>query len=187
LTKLVEVLATNQPQPQQYSDPYQRGGRQVVDDNQIDPAKFLLNPGEYLQKRDEKLAEVIVRQVVDLVGNVTAVNDFKTQNPDLIKHEKIVQAFMRDQNPNLPITERLKGAGQAARDYLKTLKVDLNAGNSTKAPAGSSYVEAPSSRGLQPGVTQIGADDEDGEKELASYIQERNKDMAAHFGAVEKK
>jgi hypothetical protein len=40
---------------------------------------------------------------------------------------------------------------------------------------------------LQPGVTQIGADDDDGEKELASYIQERNKDMAAHFGAPEKK
>ena len=182
LTKLVEAVITNPIGVNGQSDPYQRTGQQVVSDD-IDPAKFLMNPGEYLQKRDEKLATRIVSQVVDLVGNMNAVNDFKSNNPDLVKHEKIVQAFLRDQDPRLPTNEKLAAAGNAAREYLKSLKVDLNAGNPNRAPKGEGYVEAPTPGTFQPGVTQIVSNDTEGEKELLNYIQERNKDMADHFGA----
>jgi len=168
-------------------DPYRREGRQQVDDDEtVDPAKFLLNPGDFLQKRDERLATKIITSVVDLVGNMNAVNQFKTDNPDLVKHEKVVQAFMNDQPRNKSTAERLKGAGEAAREYLKSLKVDLNAGNPTRAPQGQEYVEAPAG-GFRPGMTIPKEDDAEGEKDLLNYISERNADMASHFGSPPQK
>ena len=187
LTKLMEAAMTTPVGRNDNPDPYQRGGQQIDDPDHIDPAKFLLNPGEFLQKRDERLATQIVGKVVDLVGNMNAVNEFKAQNPDLVKHEKIVQAFNRDQDPRLPMRERLENAGKAAREYLKSLKVDLNAGNSTRAPNGGNFVEPPTGHGLQPGAPQQPVNDDDGDKELADYISERNRDMAEHFGAPQKK
>jgi hypothetical protein len=186
LTKLVEATLT-QPIGREgvRSDPYQREGRQIVDD-EVDPAKFIMNPGEFLRKRDEKLATTIVNQVVDLLGNVTAVNDFKSSNPHLVKHERVVQAFMKDQDPRLPIRDRLNAAGKAAEAYLTSLKVDLNAGNPNPSPQGGDYVEAPS--GGTPPRKPIPADDDaEGEKALTDYINERNRTMADHFGVVEPK
>ena len=187
LTKLMEAAMTTPIGSNNNQDPYQRSGRQIEDPDAIDPAKFLLNPGEFLAKRDDKLAGRIVSQVVDLVGNMTAVNDFKAQNSDLSKHEKIVQAFMRDQDQRLPVRDRLEAAGKAAREYLKSLKVDLNADNPNRAPKGGDFVESPTSHGLQSGVTQIQNNDASDEKELVDYISERNRDMAEHFGAPQKK
>lgn len=183
LTKIIEAVVTN-PGPQY--DPYQRGGKQIIDDDHVDPAQFLLDPSKFLQKRDEQLSNRIVSQVVDLVGNMTAVNDFKSQNPDLIKHEKIVQAFMRDQDQRLPVSDRLANAGQAARDYLKSLKVDLNASNPNSHPKGGGYVEAPTSGSFIPGVTQAKGDADDGEQSLVDYVRERSQNMADHFGVAKK-
>ena len=182
LTKIVEALVTNPIGERGREDPYQRMGRQV-DDSEVDPTKFLLNPGKFLQERDDKLARNIVGQVVDLVGNMNAVNQFKADNPDLIKHEKIVQAYMRDQDSSKPISERLKGAGTAARDYLKSLKVDLNAGNDNRAPRGKDYVEPPAGGGRQIPIPSAD-DDAEGEKALLKSLADRNKDMADHFGVA---
>ena len=93
---------------------------------------------------------------------------------------------MNDTDKRKPTSERLSEAGKAARDYLKSLKVDLNASNPTRAPSGDSYVEGPSGN-RTPVLTPNPKQDEDDEAELVSYINERNKDMASHFGSVEKK
>ena len=164
-------------------DGYRRQDQQI-DDDSIDPAKFLLNPGEFLAKRDEKLASKIVGAVVDLVGNMNAVNQFKADNPDLLKHEKIVQAFMHEQPKNLSSKDKLEAAGKAAREYLKSLKVDLNAGNPNPAPKGQDYVEGPSGGTIRQPLTEDL--DPDGEAGLVSYIQERQAEMASHFAPPKK-
>ena len=188
LTKVMEAaLSAPTPigSPGDNRDPYGRDQRKVADDD-IDPAKFLINPGEVLRARDEKLAKTIISSVVDLVGNMNAVNQFKADNQDLAKHERIVQAFMNDTDKRLSTAERLSAAGKAAREYLKGLKVDLNAGNPTRAPTGDDYVENPS-LGRTPSPAALKAQEDEGEAELVSYINERNKDMASHFRAPDAK
>ena len=165
-------------------DPYGRGRQ--TDEDDIDPAKFLTNPREVLDRRDAKLAKTIVTTVVDLMGNMNAVNQFKVDNPDLVKHEKLVKAFMNDTDRTKTTAERLTDAGKAARDYLKSLKVDLNAGKRTPAPGSDEYVEPPTQGGPRLPVPTK-EEDAEGEASLVEYINDRNKAMAEHFGAVENK
>lgn len=188
VSKLVKVLesalASPGPAPigsRGSNDGYSRGGPSSDDD--IDPVEFLKNPSAALAKRDRKLATEISGQVVDLVGNMMAVSNFKAQNPDLTKHEKLVQAFVRDEDLRLPTAERLQNAGARTREYLKTLKVDLNADLPNRAPAGEHYSEGPT--GFAPNRPSA-AVVEEGEAELVNYINERNRNMAEHFGKVEK-
>jgi hypothetical protein len=111
---------------------------------------------------------------------MNAVNQFKSDNPDLTKHEKIVQAFVGEQPSNLSTANRLKRAGDAAREYLKGLKVDLKAGDPNPAPKGGDYVESPTQR-LTPALP-LPKEDEEGEAQLLEYIAEKGKETAAHFG-----
>lgn len=188
VSKLVKVLesALASPGPTPIGshgsdDGYNRGG--TVNEDDIDPVEFLKHPNAVLMKREVKLAERISGQVVDLVGNMMAVSNFKSQNPDLTKHEKLVQAFVRDEDPRLPTAERLQNAGARTREYLKTLKVDLNADLPNRAPAGEHYNEGPT--GFAPNRPSAPVAEE-GEAELVNYINERNRNMAEHFGKVEK-
>lgn len=185
LTRLMEQALTA-PAPigsrGRDDDGYRRG---PAEDDDIDPAKFLVNPREFLDKRDAKLAKTIVTHVVDLVGNMNAVNQFKADNPDLAKHEKVVQAFMADTDKSKPTSERLSDAGKAAREYLKSLKVDLNADRRNRAPNGDEYVEGPANTGpvRQPVTQDLDADGEEG---LVKYIQDRNAELSSHFSAPKK-
>lgn len=160
-------------------------GRGPANDD-IDPAKFLTNPGAIFKERDEKLASKIISSVVDLVGNMNAVNQFKSDNPDLIKHERIVQAFMAETDNSESTANRLKKAGEKAREYLKSLKVDLNASNSNTAPKGSDYVEGPSDGGFRI-LQTTEAEDKEGEQALLESLRQKSLDMAAHFGSEVKK
>ncbi len=187
LTKVMEAALTAPTpigQTREVVDPY--GRDKQPNDDDIDPAKFLINPSEVLKKRDDRLATRIISSVVDLVGNMNAVNQFKADNPDLMKHERIVQAFMNDTDKRLSTADRLKEAGKAARDYLKSLKVDMNAGNPTPSPSGEGYVEGPSNTPIRGSVASP-KEDAEGEADLMEYINERHRNMASHFEAPEKK
>lgn len=196
LTRLVEVLADNRQQQAPYQGvPVGRGGYR--DDgygrgpapDEIDPKEFILNPGQVLKQREDNLRREMTQQVAsvvqDVVGNMMAVNDFKTRHPELIPHEPLVQSFMSRTNPRDPLSKRLEDAGKQTADYLARsgLGRNPNAG-ANNAPNGANYIEAPARGQGQQQVPNSGnpqgpASDE---AELAQYITERNNDFAAKFG-----
>ncbi len=159
------------------SDPYGRGD--------IDTADFLVNPKKYLDERDEKLEKRLVKVVGDSVSGAMAVGDFKAQNPDLAKHERVMRTFMGETDSRKSIPDRLKDAADMARKYLATIKADgKDAGG--PAPKGDGYVEGPrggdpAKRAPDPVTAEEGT-----EKDLVDYIKERQLDIASHFGPVEK-
>ena len=159
------------------SDPYGRGT--------VDTADFLVNPQKYLDERDAKLEKRLVKVVGDSVSGAMAVGDFKAQNPDLAKHERVMRTFMGETDPRKSIPDRLKDAAKMAREYLAKVKAEgQNAGG--PAPKGDGYVEGPREgdtgrRAPDPVVAVEGT-----EEDLVDYIKERQLDIASHFGPVEK-
>ena len=116
LTRVIEAALTTDPGPPpldnrsgRASDPY---GRSPNPDDPINPAEFISDPGSYLRQRDERLLQGVVRIVGNAMAGKEAVDEFKRANPDLIKHEKLVKAFMRDLDPRQSISDRLEEAGK---------------------------------------------------------------------------
>jgi hypothetical protein len=111
-----------------------------------------------------------------------AVGDFKRQNPDLVKHERIVNAFMAETDQSKPWAERLDDAAKETRRYLAS----LTSGQGSPPPGGAHYVEPPSGGSVPmtpvaPGATPPGTQNAE-ETELMEYIKERQEDWAAKFG-----
>ena len=160
------------------SDPYGRGG-------DIDTTEYLVNPQKVLDEREAKFEKRIVKVVGDTVNGAMAVSDFKAQNPDLAKHERVMRTFMGETDPRKSIPDRLKDAAKMSRVWLAKVKAE-GQDPGGKAPTGDGYVEGP--RGGDP--TRRAADpvtaEEGTEEELAGYIKERQMDIASHFGPVEK-
>lgn len=167
------------------SDPYGRNAPQGEDD--IDPKEFILNPGQILKQREEKLLNLVGRVVTNAVSQAQIVNDFKAQNPDLMKHERLVQAFMAQQDPRLDLATRLAESAKSARAYLAQLKAEFT-GQPARVPSGSDYVEPARGEGSGnppiPGAAPatLGTD----EKELMDYINERHALYSSHFGSPTK-
>ncbi len=159
------------------SDPYGRGG--------VDTADFLVNPGKYLDERDAKMEKRMVKVVGDSVTGAMAVSDFKAQNPDLAKHERVMRTFMGETDPRKSIPDRLKDAAEMARKYLATVKAEGQPAGGG-APKGDGYVEGPrgGDGGRRPADPVVA--DEDSEENLVDYIKGRQLDIASHFGPVEK-
>lgn len=155
----------------------------------VNAADFLVNPNKYLDEREQRLEAKITKIVGNAVNGAMAVGDFKSANPDLVIHEKIVRTFMADLDPKRPLSERLAEAGKQTREFLARVKAGDGQGGTP--PKGNQYVETP--RGDNPpGAPPAGSDNqpqtkEDEEKELADYIRDRQKRTASHFGAVEQK
>src|SRR3990167_1165484 len=85
LTKVIEAALTADPG----APPEDRGqrsggdyGRGAADDNKINPADFLSNPGAELDRRDERLLKGVVRIVTDAMAGREAVDEFKRSNKD---------------------------------------------------------------------------------------------------------
>ncbi|KKM14347.1 hypothetical protein LCGC14_1707070 [marine sediment metagenome] len=158
-------------------DPY---GRDAVD-----TADFLVNPQKYLDERDAKLEKRLVKVVGDSVSGAMAVGDFKAQNPDLAKHERIMRTFMGETDSRKSIPDRLKDAAGMAREWLATIKTDgQNAGG--PAPRGDGYVEGPREGDPLRRAPAATVAEEGTEEDLVDYIKERQMDIASHFGPVEK-
>ena len=161
------------------SDPY---GRQSHPDD-IDPKEFILNPGEFLRKRDEQILLRVGNVVSAAMANAQVVNEFKAQNPKLAKHEKLVQLMLRDENPRDPLPTRLANAGKRAEAYLAQMKAELT-GQSAALPNGSEYVERPAGEPFRPGMQPpVGNNQTTAEEqELIEYINERQAGYSSHFG-----
>ena len=205
LTQLFEKAMT--PQDQGGSGiPVGRGGPANYDDrgvdaygrrlqpgeDEIDPKEFILNPGQVLKMRDEKLLNLVGRVVTDAISQSQVVNDFKSQNSDLAKHERLVKAFMDQQDQRLPLATRLANAAQSTRGYLAQMKAEFT-GQPARVPAGSEYVEPARGQGQysDPNAPNLGGNQNqpyssNDEKELVDYINERQALYASHFGGPPK-
>ncbi|HEY7416109.1 MAG TPA: hypothetical protein VH593_13025 [Ktedonobacteraceae bacterium] len=167
-----------------YGDQYGRGQPQPDD---VDPTKFLVNPGEVLRERDARLLQRVAGVVENVVGNAMVVAEFKRQNPDLAPHERIVSAFMRETDQTKPYADRLSDAAKMTKEYLVALRA-AGGGNQNPSPTGGNYVESPRGAGpggappIVPGGGSVPHQVDPDEQELIDYINERNTDISARFG-----
>lgn len=167
-------------------DAYGRGQPQY-DPDAIDPTQFIVNPGQVLAQREAKMLQRVAGVVENVVSNAMIVTEFKRANPDLVPHERVVRAFMNETDQTKNYGDRLSDAARMAREYLTNVRA-AGGGNANPAPSGGNFVEGPRGGGgpagspaTIPGQQAPGYVDEE-EKELAEYISERNKDIAARFG-----
>lgn len=204
LTRVVE-LAVGGGQPPPPVDPrggyapvgtggrssYDQYGRGQPSPDDVDPTKFLVNPGEVLREREARLMRNMASVVENVVGNAMVVAEFKRQNPDLAPHERIVSAFMRETDSTKDYASRLADAAKMTKEYLVTLRA-ANGGNMNPPPTGGNYVESPrggGTGGIPPIVPGGGGPPQqisEDEQELMDYIAERNQDISARFGVKTK-
>lgn len=196
LTKLIETAMTPPAgdDPAYRAAPVGRGGPAHVDpygrgqqEDEIDPKDFIMNPGAVLKQREERLLNLVGRVVSSAVSQAQIVNDFKAQNPDLLKHERLVQGFMSQLDQRLPLAERLAEAAKSTRAYLAQMKAEFT-GQPARVPSGSEYVEPARGGEGQGGQPPIGTAPvvDEGEKDLVDYINERNQLYSSHFGSPSK-
>lgn len=189
ITRLLEAaVAPQEPVPtvgaQQYGqpiNPYQDPYGRVSPQPQNAAVDFLMNPHAHLEQRDAALMQKVANVVSNTVTNAMAVADFKLRNPDLVKHEPIVKAFMQQTDQRKTIAERLEDAAKATRSYIaQNFQAPTN-----PAPSGDHYVEPP--RGpvtsLPPGAPPPapGNTTED-EQALVDFLNERNASKAQNMG-----
>lgn len=187
LTRLLEVaVAPQDPVPtvgsasygQPGLDPYGRGTPPQPNNYTVD---FLTDPARHLQARDDALLQRVTGVVTTTVQNAMAVADFKSKNPDLIKHEPLVRTFMGQTDPRKSITERLEEAGKAARAYIaQNFQAPAN-----PAPGGGNYVEPPRGPvvsfppGSPPPTAPSTTEDE---QAVVDYLNSRNALKAEQMG-----
>ena len=168
------------------SQNYGAYGRGQPQPDDVDPQRFLLNPGEVLRERETRMMRSMASVVENVVGNAMIVADFKRQNPDLAPHERIVSAFMRETDQTKDYASRLADAARMTKEYLVSVRA-ASGGNQNPPPSGGNFVETP--RGGGPGYNptpvpgggppqQVSEE----EQELMDYINERNADISARFG-----
>lgn len=154
-----------QPQQQEFTDVYKSQAEQEA------LKRFYGNPMQYIKDSQAAAVRDAVGYTQNLLAHQSLVDNFKRDNPDLAKHEKVVAMFVQGEPQALPPQERLQRAAKKARDYL----LDI----AGKAPQGSesfnpdTYVESPSSR--QHAQPKKQEDKEQSPDEvLAEYTKERS-------------
>src|SRR3990167_841486 len=154
-------------------DPYSRDIHS--DDFKIDPAQFLANPGKLIKQMEDRAYGRAMKASADLVANAMVVQEFRSQNRDLIPHETVVASYMQKTDPRKPLNERLESAAKETRAYLGKLKAEWT--GDARTPSYTEYVESPG--GERP-ARQV----DEGEKEesLADYVKDRHIARSAHFG-----
>ena len=167
--------------PSGYVDPYGRNPAAPVPGGNNAAVEFLMNPQAHLEAREQALLQKVGGAITSAVTNAMAVNDFKSRNPDLIKHEPLFRSFMNQTDPRKPVAERLEDAGKAVRQYIaQNFQAPAN-----PPPAGNNYVEAP--RGGQPpfipgSPAPSAPTGTEGEQELVDYLNSRNAIKAQNMG-----
>lgn len=144
LTEAVAALANNRGQAttqDQYWDPNQNGSGGGAGGGGVDANAFWANPQGVLDQRDANITRKVVGVLADTLGSYFDTQDWKTGNPDLAKHERIVMSFLNETDKAKPMKDRLAVAAQKTRDYLK----DLGIGNTTPGspPANNQVIESP--------------------------------------------
>lgn len=156
------------------------------DPDYIDPAAFITDPNAHLKQRDEKMMQRVSGVVGQIVNNAMVVNEWKSQNRDMVPHERIVKVYMDESaNSGKPLAQRLDEAGQRTREYLAKIKGGNGSG---AAPTGNDYVESPSSR--QPAQNSnfapnpFASNQTEDDANLTEWMKERSEQFQQNFGMV---
>ena len=170
------TVAVGQAGSDNDSDPYGR-----YEEFKIDPAQFLANPGKVIKQVEDRAYGRAMRASADLIANAMVVQEFKSQNRDLIPHEPLVASFMGKTDPKKLLGERLEDAGTKTRAYLGKLKAEWT--GDSRTPSSSEYVEGPGGERTPAPKGDEGEPDET----LASYVKNRHVEKSRHFGLVAEK
>ena len=166
--------------PAGYVDPYGRNPQAPVPGGNNPAVDFLMNPQAHLEAREQAMMQKVGNIVASTVTNAMAVADFKSRNPDMVKHEALVRTFMAQTDARKPVSERLEEAAKATRAYIaQNFQAPAN-----PPPAGNNYVEPV--RGGQlpftPGAPAPSAPTNTEEQELVDYLNSRNAVRAQNMG-----
>jgi hypothetical protein len=182
LSKQLEQLASN-PQIPGASYGYAPQGSVPGYGSFIDPRQeaelqtFYTNPLEYLKRRDaeveKRAADQVRREFRAELQSRDVLAQWKSENPDLVRHEPLVATFVAQQSAHLPVRERLDRAAEEARRYLAN-EIARN-GQRGQAPNPNQVVESPANGGV-PGAQYVSPTQEQlpTEDALAEYVKERN-------------
>jgi hypothetical protein len=130
-------------------------------------AKLLTRPSEVIRDIERRTREEVMREVRAHSANEAVVSRFRTEHPELAKHEEIVAMYVRKQPENLSSEQRLRLAIPEARKYIASIAGTSS--TTTLDPA--AYVESPTQRSsAAPAVAQETSD----EDELTTLIRERS-------------
>jgi len=111
----------------------------------VDANSFWANPQGVLDQRDLKIKREVVGVLADTLGSYFDTQDWKSSNPTLLKHERIVMSFLNETDKSKPMKDRLTVATQKTREYLKSIGI----GDTTDAggpPANTQIIEGPTGR-----------------------------------------
>jgi polyhydroxyalkanoate synthesis regulator phasin len=141
-------------------------------------SRFASKPDEVFAEREER----IINRVRAEMTTRSAIEEFKSKNPDLAKHEELVTIFVQKQPTNLSPAERLKKAAPMARAYLAEL---AQGASSSKEDSFNSeaFVESPS--GSREGAPSK-KDEEETLDPLAEAIREHSLRRAATMNPYKK-
>lgn len=137
---------------------------------------FAVDPLEYLRKRDAEVEKRAANQVRQEFRAELQSRDillqWKSENPDLVRHEPLIATFVAQQPAHLPVREKLDRAAEEARRYL-TKELARN-GQASQVPQNSQIVESPANGTTFNQAVPQGQEQVSQEDSLADYIKERN-------------
>ncbi len=158
------------------SSAYGRGG-----ELEIDPAQFLANPGQVIKQVEDRAYARAVRSSADLIANAMTVQEFRSRNQDLTKHEVLVGSFLQKTDPKKSLDERLEEAAKETRTYLGKLKAEWT--GESRTPEGDEYVEGPGGER----TPRKSANEPEPDESLDQYVRGRHMERARHFEIKEAK
>ena len=170
LERRLDEVATQVAQPpppapgqEQFTDVYKSQAEQDA------LKKFYTNPVQFIREERQAAARDAVAFTQTLLAHQQLVEQFKRDNPDLAKHEKVVAMYVQSEPMTLPPDERLNRAAKKAREYL----LDIAGGKGNAIPPNpDAFVESPS--GIRtPAPTPPPEKASSPDAELADYAKER--------------
>jgi hypothetical protein len=172
-------------------DPYRRGrSSDDLSELEIDPTELITDPKKVFKAQEEKFRKQLEAERAQLatvsanmVANAAAVLKFQMQNPDLEEHEHLVESFMRQTNPQEPLSKRLQQAGKLTRQYLAKLKGEEGEwrGPGGREPSPEEYVEGVGRSGRTERTSEESAESPSPDDELAAEIASRRQWKAKRF------
>lgn len=172
LEKRLDAQANSQPQPEQdqrsFTDLYPSRQQQDAGETEL-ASRLLTNPSQVLREHGEYVRNQTMQQMHVYVQNMEMINRFKSDNPDLAKHEEIVGMFVKRQDQRLSPKQRLDKAIPEARAYLASIAKSGNTAQPSLDP--NTYVEAPAGQAVTSTAPVKAASEED---DLTEFIRERS-------------
>ena len=155
----------------QYDQGYGRGQPQhQVPSQQETMRRFYSDPLGVIDEKLNHVANTVLTAIDQRLANQAMIDDFKRENPDLVRHEAIVASFVRNQPQNLPPKEKLMRSAKDARAYLADIARGQGSPQQTNADP-NTYVEPPT--GTRTVVAPTTEPELSNEDETVKWLKER--------------